>query len=389
MFEQLIWRGAKNIIVKADLEQKLKAGKPLRVKYGIDPTGAKIHLGHASVIRKLKHFQALGHQIVLIIGDFTARIGDPSDKESERPALAAEEIKNNVHDYEKQLARIFDLSKVEIRYNSEWFNKLPLGEFLKLSQLFSVAQMLERENFKQRFKNSRTIRLHEFLYPLLQGYDSMAVRADLEIGGTDQLFNLLAGRTVQKYFGQSEQNIITYELLVGADGRKMSKSWSNAIWVTDDPANMYGRIMALPDELILGYFALVTDLPDDELTSISAELKNKANPRDLKARLAREIATLYHGPASAEDAAVAFERQFREKRLPENIDEIELTKSEWGIEELLVFLNLAKTKSEARRLFQQGAVRLDQEKVTDNLLALRNGSVVQVGKLKFKRIKLV
>lgn len=383
----LILRGSSEVIVRKDLEAALKSGKKLRIKFGIDPTGDRIHIGHAATIRKLKYLQDAGHQIVLIVGSFTARIGDASDKTSERQIMSPEEIERNMKHYRQLLGSIFYIDKAEVHYNHEWFSRMSLDEWLRVNQLFSVAQMIERDNFAKRFENGDRIGLQEFQYPMLQGYDSVAVKADVEIGGNDQLFNLMAGRTMQKNYGQKPQHIITYELLQADDGRKMSKSWANCIWIDDAPQDMFGKVMNIKDELTMHYFTLCTEVPDDELKAMLAGLKDM-NPKDLKIRLATEITTLYHGADKAGAAKEAWERQFSNKELPADIPEMKIDKPEWDTVELLLNLELAASKSEARRLIDQGGVRLNGETIKDETVTVKDGDVVQVGKRRFKRVRL-
>lgn len=381
-----ILRGSAEVVDHQELEKKLQRKDPLRVKIGIDPTGDRIHIGHASVIRKLKHFQDMGHQVVLIVGSFTGRIGDASDKANERPILSKEDTKANMADYEKQLARIIDTDKAEVRYNHEWFEAFELSEWLRINQLFSVAQMIERDNFAKRFESGTRIGLQELQYPLLQAYDSVAVQADVEIGGTDQLFNLMAGRTVQKHYNQTPQDIITYDLLLADDGSKMSKSWENCIWVDDTPEDMYGKVMRINDDLIMHYFTITTDVEDDELERMQQQLNEGANPRDIKQRLAREIVGIYHGTSAAEKAERAFIRQFRDKETPEYIPETVVPKTEWETTELLLHAELAGSKSEARRLIEQGGVRLNGEQIHGDTVSVTDGDVLQTGKRHFRKL---
>lgn len=384
---ELLFRASQEIIVEQELKEKLESGVKLRIKYGIDPTGSRIHIGHAATMRKLKHFQDEGHQIVLIIGSFTGRIGDASDKDSERTLLSREEVRSNMKGYEKQLGRIFDLEKTEFHYNHEWFEKMSLDEWLRINQLFSVAQLIERDNFAKRFSSGSRIGLQEFQYPLLQGYDSVAVEADVEIGGSDQLFNLLAGRTLQKSYGQQPQNIITYELLQADDGRKMSKSWANCVWIDDEPDDMYGKIMRINDELIMHYFELCSDLTNAELDEIKTQLESE-NPKVVKSRLAREIVSIYHTEAAAVAAEEAFSSQFVKGELPENIEEFTLKKAEWSLVDLLVEIGLAASKKEAHRLISQGGVKINSQKTDESEVILQGGDVVQAGKRRFVKINL-
>lgn len=382
-----ILRGSSEVVDRKELERKLEDRQPLRIKFGIDPNSDRIHIGHASIIRKLKHFQDMGHQVVLIVGSFTAQIGDASDKEQERPVVSREDIEVNIRDYEQHLARIIDMDKVELRYNDEWFDSLELREWLYLNQLFSVAQMIERDNFAKRFQAGTRIGLQEFQYPILQAYDSVAVRADVEIGGTDQLFNLMAGRTVQKHYGQRPQDIITYDLLLADNGNKMSKSWHNCIWIDDAPEDMYGKVMRIDDDLIMHYFTLATDVEDAQLQDMQQRLTKGDNPRDIKQRLAREVVAIYHDDQAAQQAEQAFIRQFQNKELPENITEVVLPKSDWEVTELLLHTELAASKSQARRLIEQGGVRLNGQQVSDDEITVSDGDVVQAGKRRFRQLR--
>lgn len=384
---ELLTRGVEEVIEKEHLEKALNSGKKLRVKFGIDPTSAHIHLGRAIPLRKLRAFQNLGHKIILIVGDFTAQIGDPSDKLAKRPMLAREEIKNNLKTYKRELGKIIDLKKAEIRFNSKWLGKLGFQEISELAENFSVGQMLERRNFHERFNNHEEISLREFMYPLMQGYDSVAVKADLEIGGADQLFNLMAGRVIQPRYGQKPQDIMTFEMLEGTDGRKMSSSWGNFIAIDDSPEDMFGKVMSLRDELIARYFLLCTDVSEEEIREITGE---NTNPRDSKARLAKEIVALYHGEEKALRAAEEFDAVFKDKELPSDIEEISVDFNSADAVSLLVLSEIISSKSEARRLIEQGGFKVDGEKITDSkkeIVVSEEGIVVQVGKRKFAKIK--
>ena len=385
--KELILGRAKDIIVKEELADKLTSEK-LRIKFGIDPTGPELHLGRASTIHRLKNLQDMGHQIVLIVGDFTAKIGDASDKTSERQPLTDEQIKKNMTDYKKQIGKILDIDKAEFHYNSQWLSKLDLSKIIELSQQFTVAQMIERENYAQRFKEGKPIGLHEFLYPILQGYDSVEVNADVEIGGTDQLFNLMAGRVMQKYFGQEPQHDITFDLLTGPDGRKMSTSWGNAIYITDSANDMYGQIMRVHDGLIPFYYKICTDFSLEAIEAVERSLTEGDNPRDTKASLAREIVSIYHGEKAAVDAENAFNNQFRDGNLPSDIEEVEITKKEWDPVDLLVGVKMAESRSEARRLVEQGGVRIGGEKIELGEIKVRSGAILQVGKRRFLKLKV-
>lgn len=375
------------MIVRSELETKLKGRKKLRIKFGIDPTGESIHIGHAVVYWKLRAFQELGHEVIILIGDYTAQIGDTSDKEAERQPLSQDDIRNNMKSYLKQIGKIIDLEKAEIRHNSEWLKKLEFREVLDLASEFKVAQMLERDNFRQRYEAGKSIGLQEFLYPVMQGYDSVALHADVELGGNDQLFNLMAGRTLQKRLGQIAQSVLVTELLVGTDGKKMSKTHPNCIFITDAPQDMYGKVMALNDELIFHYFRLATDLPLEQIDQMEANAVAGDNPRDTKASLAREIVTRYHGANKAIEAEVQWERQFRGGETPEDIEIYQADTKELADPIGLLANAFAVTKSEIRRLVAQGGVKIDGE-VADNLegIQVKAGVVAQLGKRRYKRI---
>ncbi len=387
---ELLTRGTVDVIVGDNVKKKLLSGKQLRVKYGIDPTGPKIHLGRASTLRKLAKFQKLGHKAVLIIGDFTAMIGDASDKDAERPMLAREQVKENMKGYLKQIGEIIDIEQSEIRYNSEWFGKMNYYDICKQANVFSIAQILDRENFSKRFKSGERITLRETLYPLMQGYDSVAIKADIEIGGSDQLFNVLAGRELQRLYGQEPQDIITFKLLNGTDGRKMSTSWGNIICVADDPKDIYGKIMSMKDEMIAEYFELCADTPLNRVKEIEDDMKNnRVNPRDLKMELAREIVKIYHGEKSAGEAEDYFVKTVQKKEMPKEITNYELRITNINIVDLLVEVKLAGSKSEARRLIQQGGVKVGG-KVVENIDAeikpTKEGVIIQKGKRGFVKV---
>ena len=396
--KEILERGVEKIIEKKSLLKKLESGKRLRVKHGIDPTGPKIHIGRASQLWKLKAFQDLGHQIVLIIGDFTAQIGDASDKTSMRRVLTEEEIKENMRTYKSQIAKILDIKKVEVHRNSEWFNNLKLKEMLQLSMKFTAQQMIQRRNFKERWNMGKPIGIHELFYPILQGYDSKMVKADVEVGGFDQLFNLKIGREIQKIFGQKPQDIMSLKMLYGLDGRKMSTSWGNVVNILDNPKNIYGKVMSMKDELISDYFELCTRVSLKEAKSIRRELKlKKLNPRDAKARLAREIVKLYHGERAAEKAEEEFEKVFREKKLPSKLPVVYLNKSEknkeFSILDTSSRVGLVNSKSEARRIISQGGITIiknnREEKPRDwkQKVKWTENLVIKRGKRFFKKMK--
>lgn len=387
--EQVLTRGVEQVVDKEHLREALASGKKLRIKLGIDPTGDKIHIGRATQLWKLKAFQDMGHQIVLIIGDFTARIGDPSDKPEGRKGLKEEEIKKNVKLYSAQIGKILDLKKTEIRHNSEWFNKMDLGDFLHLAGSFSVQQLVQRRNFHERWKKGEPISLKEICYPLLQGFDSVAIKADIELGGYDQLFNLNAGRDIQRLFGTRPQDIMTLKMLSGLDGRKMSTSWGNVVNMIDKPEDMYGKLMSMRDEMILDYFELCTLVSNKELSEIKKELKNKkVNPKDIKARLAREIVSMYHGAKSAIKAEQEFHKIFKEKSLPSQMPVFFTPKPSYPIMELLYHLGFASSNSEGKRLVLQGGVKIDSKIIKDfkQEIKVKDEMVIQVGKRKFAKL---
>ena len=386
---EILERGTEDIIEKDHLEKSLKSGKQLRVKFGIDPTGPKIHLGRAVPLRKLKAFQDLGHQIVLIVGDCTAIIGDPSDKLSKRPMLTKEDVKRNMKSYKDQLGKILDMKKTELHYNSRWLDKLNFRETAELAESFSLQQMAHRRNFKERIDKGEDVSIRECLYPLMQGYDSVAVKADVEIGGFDQLFNLKAGRIIQKHYGQPEQDILTTKMIEGADGRKMSTSWGNVINIIDEPNDMFGKIMSMKDELILPYFWLCADIAKTDYDNFEKRLKQGDNPRNIKMELGKRIVELYHSKKEAEEAAQEFEKVFSKKEMPSDMPEYRVSSDKIALIDLLVQTKLASSKGEARRLIAQGGVRIDQETAKDIaavLLIPEKGVILQCGKRHFVKI---
>jgi len=378
--KMILERNVEEVIRREALLKKLRSKRKLRIKHGIDPTTKNIHLGRAVSLRKLKDFEDLGHKIVLIIGDFTAQIGDPSDKLEKRPFLSEAQVKHNLKNYLPQIGKIINLKKAEIHYNSTWLTKLNFREISKLAEMFSVGQMLERRNFKLRFQKQEEISLREFLYPLMQGYDSVAVRADVEIGGSDQLFNLLAGRKVQEFYHQPLQDIITTAMLEGTDGRKMSSSWGNVITIVDDPALMFGKVMALNDAIVGKYFLLATDLPEEEIKEIRGKSRLEA-----KERLAFEIVKLYHDAKKASRARKFFVETFRKRRLPTGEKAFSyVPKTE--LKEILLKAKQVRSFSEFRRLCKEGAIELNQEKVFDPRLRPNGSAIVRIGKKRFLRI---
>lgn len=369
---------------KEELEKKLKTKKPLRVKHGIDPTGPKIHMGRAVVLWKLREFQDAGQLIVLIFGDFTARIGDPSDKDERRPVLSKKQIQKNTKEYLSQIGRILNTKKIELHFNSEWHDKMSEADLIKLSRLLTVNQMLSRRNFSERFRAQKEIGIDEFLYPLLQGYDSVAVKADVEVGGSDQLFNLKAGRILQEAYGQEPQFIMTTNMLWGLDGRKMSTSWGNVVNITDEPAEMFGRLMSLRDELITDYLQLTTRLSDNKIKNT----QKRENPKKRKELLAFEVVKLYHGENAAANAKKEFERVFSEKKLPGEILEVRLPKGSYNPIDLLRKTHLASSRSEARRLIEQKGIRIDEKIIESSIqtIEIKNSIIISKGKRHFVKI---
>jgi len=382
--DQILSRGVEDVIEKESLKAKLESGKQLRVKLGFDPTGPNIHIGRTIVLRKLRAFQDLGHKVIFIVGDFTAQIGDPSDKLEKRPMLTAKQVKENIKTYKEQVGKIIDLRKAEFRFNSKWLKKLKLAELMQLQESFTVGQMLARRNFKERFEKGQEISTREFSYPLMQGYDSVKVAADVELGGFDQLFNLTAGRTIQQHYKQKPQDVLTTQMLEGTDGRKMSTSWGNVINIVDNPNDMFGKIMSLKDELIEKYFLLCTNLRDGEIKEISRD----NNPKDKKMRLAFEIVEIYHGKDEAGKAKKEFENIFSGGGKPEEIQEVKVSEEKMNLIDLLLMASLASSKSEARRLIEQGGVRINDEKRTDpkGNVEITSGMIVQVGPRRFAKI---
>lgn len=391
---EILTRGVDEVIDKNNLEKKLVAGKKLRIKLGIDPTSPNLHLGRAIPLLKLRDFQNAGHKIVLIIGDFTGVIGDTSDKESERPMLDKKVVEQNLKTYVKQAGKILDIRKCEVRRNSEWLKKLDYHEIGKQADNFSLNEFISRENIKKRLDSGKRISLRELMYPLMQGYDSVAVKADVEIGGTDQRFNLLAGRQLQRFYGQNPQDIITNPLIEGLDGRKMSSSWGNTVNLLDSANEMFGKIMSLRDEFIIKYFRLVTRVNLREIENYEKEIKSSTNPRDIKAKLAREIVKMYHGEFEAEEAEKAFNKVFRDKEMPADMPVFQTDKQKYIILDLLCDTKLAISKNEAKRLVEGGGVEVikGEEKVRigdwRTELKLENGTVIKVGNRRFVKIKI-
>jgi tyrosyl-tRNA synthetase len=389
-----IRKGAAEILPEELLEKKISrsisTGKPLQIKFGADPSAPDLHIGHAVVINKLKTFQQLGHQVIFLIGDFTGMVGDPTGKSKTRPRLTREQVLANAETYKSQIFKLLDPEKTQIRFNSEWFEKMPISQFLELTSRYTVARLLEREDFSRRYKTGQPIAVIEFLYPLIQGYDSVALEADVELGGTDQTFNLLVGRVLQEHYAQEPQVILTMPILEGTDGvNKMSKSLDNYIGITDNPREIFGRTMSIPDELIARWYELATDLPAAEVREIRRQLEaHEVNPSHLKRRLGRELVRIYHDVSQGEAAEQEFNEMFKQGGLPEDMPEFSLS-GDTNLPDLLTAAELVKSKGEARKLVRQGAVSLDGEKISDETFTLglaQAGAVLKVGKRRFLKL---
>lgn len=381
-------RGAEAVYSKDELARRLTCGRPMRVKLGLDPTSPDIHLGHTVVLRKLRQFQDLGHKAVMIIGDYTARIGDPTGANKTRPMLTPEDIKKNAATYFQQAGKILDTSpdKLEVRYNSEWLSSLSFADVIRLASQMTVAQMMERDTFDKRYKAGQPIGVHEFFYPLMQGYDSVMIQSDVELGGTDQTFNNLVGRDLQINAGQPPQIVLVMPILVGLDGvEKMSKSKGNYIGVTDEPNDMFGKVMSIPDSLMENYFTLLTSLPVDEIKTLCDP--NKTHPRQAKARLGRMIVENFYGIEAAQAASDEFDRVFAQKNVPTDMPEVSVT-APIGIIELVTLAGFAASNGEARRLIQQGAVSINDDKISefDAKVSPSTGDVLKVGKRRFAKL---
>ncbi|OZI27482.1 MULTISPECIES: tyrosine--tRNA ligase [Bordetella] len=387
-------RGCDELLVESEFARKLAnsraTGVPLRIKLGLDPTAPDIHLGHTVVLNKMRQLQDLGHTVIFLIGDFTSMIGDPSGRNSTRPPLTREQIEENAKTYYAQASLVLDPARTEIRYNSEWSDPLGARGLIQLASRYTVARMMEREDFTKRFKGGVPIAVHEFLYPLMQGYDSVALKSDLELGGTDQKFNLLVGRELQKEYGQAPQCVLTMPLLEGTDGvEKMSKSKGNYIGISETPESMFGKLMSISDTLMWRYYELLSFRSLEDIAALKAGIDAGANPRDAKVALAQEIVARFHSPRAAEDALAAFQARFRDGAIPENIPEINMAGAPLGILKVLREAGLAASGAEAQRNVEQGGVRVNGDRVEDKSLQLQAGTyVLQVGKRKFARVTL-
>ena len=389
----LLLRGVEEIVPEKEFHKKLDEKRPLRVKLGFDPTAPDLHLGHTVILNKLKLFQDLGHQVIFLIGDFTGLVGDPSGVNETRPVLTEKEIKENAKTYERQVFKILDKKKTEIRFNSEWMNQFSPEDFIRLSSVQTVARMLERDDFSKRYSAQKPISIHEFLYPLLQGYDSVALDADIELGGTDQKFNLLLGREVQKFYGKEPQIAFTLPLLEGLDGvKKMSKSLDNYIAIEDNADEMFGKIMSISDDLMWRYFELLSFRDEEEITELKKSQKEGSNPRDIKFLLAEEIVNRFHGEGSGNSAKEEFQSRFQKGNNPSDIKEITISLEEKSITlaKVLKEAKMVPSTSEALRLIKQGAVRIEGEKILDSKheINLNSSLLYQVGKRKFSKIKI-
>ena len=393
--EQLetIQRGTDEILVEKELVAKLKEGRPLRIKAGFDPTAPDLHLGHTVLINKLRQFQDLGHEVLFLIGDFTGMIGDPTGKSATRPPLTQEDVEENAKSYQQQIFKILDEDKTRVMFNSHWMGYMTSVDMIKLAASSTVARMLERDDFSKRYKGGQSIAIHEFLYPLIQGYDSVAMEADVELGGTDQKFNLLMGRQLQEQHGQKPQCVITMPILEGLDGvQKMSKSLNNYIGIADDPKDMFGKIMSISDDLMWRYFELLSFRPMSEIERFKQEMQQGKNPRDIKFLLAEEIITRFHSEADATAAREGFIAQFAKNRIPDDIPELSFEAPEEGypIANLLKDAGLCASTSDAMRMIQQGAAKIDGEKVADKSVKIQKGTeaVFQVGKRRFAKLSI-
>jgi tyrosyl-tRNA synthetase len=388
---EIIRRGAEEILIEEELIQRLKTGKPLRVKAGFDPTAPDLHLGHTVLLNKLRQFQELGHEVQFLIGDFTGMIGDPSGKNETRPPLTREQVEANAMTYRQQVFKVLDPDKTHVLFNSQWMDKLTAVDLIKLAASHTVARMLERDDFHKRYTGGHAIAIHEFLYPLLQGYDSVAMQSDIELGGTDQKFNLLMGRELQKHFGQPSQTVITLPLLPGLDGiKKMSKSLGNYIGIDEPPQEMFGKVMSISDETMWLYFTLISFRSLDEIQGLRDQVAEGMNPRDVKFLLAEEIVERFHGAGAGAQARENFIAQFQQGAVPEGVAEITLSAGKEGLSvtQIIKMAGLTPSTSEAVRMIQQGAVKMDNEKISDRYLILQAGHsfVLQVGKRRFAKV---
>lgn len=389
---EIIRRGTGEILLEDELIEKLSTGRPLKIKAGFDPTAPDLHLGHTVLLNKMRQFQELGHEVVFLIGDFTGMIGDPSGKNETRPPLTFEQVTENAATYRKQVFKVLDPEKTKIQFNSEWMNQFSAVDLIRLASHYTVARMLEREDFKTRYQNGHSIAIHEFLYPLIQGYDSVAMKADVELGGTDQKFNLLVGRELQRHYGQKMQTVITLPLLVGLDGvRKMSKSLGNYIGIDEAPSEIFGKVMSLSDETMWTYFELISFRSIQEIEKLKRDVQAGLNPRDVKFLLGEEIVARFHDVAAAQKAKEDFISRFREGALPDEMPEISLVVESKGLQlaNIIKMAGLTASTSDAIRLLRQGGVRIDGERAAEMLCQAGQSFVLQVGKRRFAKVSLV
>lgn len=385
----LLEKGVVEVIVKEELKKELEAGKKLKIKFGIDPTGSDLHIGHMVPIRKLAEFQKLGHEIQMLFGTFTAQIGDPTGKDKAREIKSKEEILKNAETYINQVSKVLDTKSVKFFYNDEWLSDMSLSEVVELASTFTVQQMIQRDMFQERMKKGTPIHLQEFLYPLMQGYDSVIMKSDLELGATEQTFNMLAGRTIQKHFGQKPQAVMSVPILVGLDGKfKMGKSLNNYIGVNESPKDIFGKTMSIPDDLILNYFELATDMLLDEVANVKKALEEGENPRNLKIKLAKEIVALYHSKEDSEKAEIDFINQFAKKEIPDDIPEISLPEKSYKLLQLIGLCGFEGSNGEIKRLISQNAVKINNEKANnpEEEIVLNEEKIIQVGKRSFYKV---
>ncbi len=392
MIKEILTRGTEELYIKAEVEKVLNSTKKLKIYYGVDPSGSEIHIGHAVCLRKLQLLQKLGHKIIFLIGDFTGMIGDPTDRNAVRQPLTREQVLKNAKDYKKQVSFFLNFSgnnAAEVRFNSEWNDKLTFKDVLELSSRFTVQQLLERDMYQKRIQEKKPISLHEFIYPVIQGYDAVFLDADMQIGGTDQTFNMLQGRNLMKSLKNKTQMVMTIKLLEGSDGRKMSKSYDNVIGIKDEPNEMYGKAMSVKDELIIPYMELATYIPVSDIKKFEKQMIKGENPRNIKAKLAYELVKIYYNDSFAKKAQESFERQFVKKEVPDDIPVVKLKKATMYLRNILVDAKLASSKSEARRLLEQGGVKVDGAQISDReaVIEPHSGMIIQVGKRKFVKVK--
>lgn len=387
--EELLTRGVANIIPgKEELRKLLESGKKLNIYLGIDPTATRIHIGHAVPLRKIQAFAELGHNVTFLIGDFTALIGDTSDKDTERPVLTSEEIEKNFQSYKKQAEKVLDFSKIQVRHNSEWLSKLDFKKVVELAQQFDFGEFASRELIKKRLGSSKHVGLHEALYPVMQGYDSYFMDTDIQVGGTDQTFNMQAGRILQKKWRNKESFVLSNPFLIGTDGRKMSKSWGNAIWLEDSPEDMYAKVMAINDDVIVEYFTLATKVPMEKVREVATRIEKGENPRDVKRELAKELVTELHSKEAAENAQQTFDRLVVNREMPTEIPQISVNQDLFILSDLLVETGLASSKSDAKRLIEQGGVEIDNARQDNPAkeIAIEDNIVIKVGKRKYVEV---